>query len=249
MQTLTIAAVKGGAATTTTTLNLAGILACERGQRVLVVDLDPDADATRFWGLELDDDAAAVQRGQASFADIARPTGIAGIDLVPAFTGLKASAVRLAEDPLIAGWVSDGLAGADSAYDVVLFDVPAGIGVDGMSAALATGRVLATSLLEGGDQHSLASMVRDLRRLQARGVTLAGILPCRFDRRRRAPRAMLETLQEAYGSLVLSPVPDRAELGELATHANGEPLPLYAPSSDALPVYRNVADRLFEEQH
>ena len=106
--------------------------------------------------------------------------------------------------------------------------------------------MLTPTLLETGDQASLAALVARLERLATHGVRLAGILPCRHDRRRTAPGAMLAALRDAYGELVLDPVPDRAELGELALYGHGQSLSTYHPTSDALPAYHTALTRLFD---
>jgi chromosome partitioning protein len=245
MRSLVIAASKGGVGKTTAATNLATTLAYEREQRVLVVDLDPDADATRMWALPTSDGLVEVQHGRACLSEVAVPTGVDRLDLVPGSPDLKASIVRTAQDPMLVDWVSDALSRLPDAYDVVLFDTPAGFSVDSLSAALATRQVLATTLLEAGDQASLAAFVRQIGSLARREVELVGVLPCRYDRRRKAPTQILAQLRDAYGDLILDPIPDRAELGELATHAYGDPLAVYHPRSEALSAYRNVLDNLF----
>jgi chromosome partitioning protein len=243
MQSLVIAAAKGGCGKTTTATNLATTLVCERERRVLLVDLDPDADATRFWGQSTSDGLVVVQAEEACLGEVAVPTGVGGLDLVPGCPALKTSALRAAQNPMLLDWVSQALTRL-SGYEAVIFDTPAGFGLDATSAALATRRMLVATLLEAGDQASLAGFLQGLRPLTNRGVHVAGVLPCRYDRRRKTPTANLQALCDVYGSLVLGPVPDRAELGELAS-AHGEPLARYHPRSAALPAYRNVLDQLF----
>lgn len=143
MKVISIVNLKGGVGKTVTAVNMAAILATEHNKRVLVIDADPQANATRFFGAQ---DAPATLcdlfAGRATcYDDIVWQTQIAGVDIAPATIDLLAFDVAAAtEEQGIVRMLSDLCAAAeeDSAYDYVIIDCPPGftaVSISGIAAS------------------------------------------------------------------------------------------------------------------
>ena len=196
MHTIAILNEKGGSCKTTTAVNLAAGLA-RRRRRVLLVDLDGQAAASRWMGV--DDDtrlADALQHGRA-------PEPIAdawpGVDLLPACAALDAVAQRMR--PSQAGTLARMLADLD-AYDVAILDSAPGLSSPLTTQAMfAASRALVpceTSILALDGVRIACEALDDLRTGMGHDIALCGVLACRYDRRTRLSADVLAELQRAW---------------------------------------------------
>ena len=242
---------KGGTGKTTTTVNLAATVA-DLGFRVLVVDLDPQASATRWLtpqGQIPDhgDKPFRVLEGTLAAPDAVLSTPHAGVDLLPANATLRQAARSLAGEPASDASLRTALrALPGGAYDLVLLDCPPHEGFLSANALLAaTGllipvetRVLA---LEG-----LASMVATIRRLGARldrEIPIAAVLACRLDRRTAHAPWVAESirafLDDQFPGVPLVEIRENVALSDAA--AAREPITHFRPRSTGAEDYRALA--------
>jgi chromosome partitioning protein len=234
---------KGGSGKTCTTLNLAGVLV-ERGLRVLVVDLDPQASLTRLLTID------RVERGvgtcianlELSAMQLIRPTP-AGIDLLPGDRSIEVAGLELYDSP--SGFLRlRRVVLSLSGYDAVLLDTPPALGFALSSAVLAAGWAILPTALIQQDLDALVDTLAVLEELRADGLPCAGLLAIVPNEVRRdsADQEGLATLCGAYGDLVASPIPHAVAI----KHAlNGRlPLSVYAPKASAMASYRALADRV-----
>jgi chromosome partitioning protein len=253
-----VANQKGGVGKTTVTLGLADA-AVRRGRAVLVVDLDPQANATTGLGVS----GAAVTIDHALAAD--RPGGLAEVivtsgwegrngtappALAPSSPALAAREPQLATDPIGAqDRLRTALEGVVDDGTLVLVDCPPSLGlltVNGLVAADAVVIVTepAAWAADGVDQmRRTVARVRDLRHPD---LTLAGIAVNRLGRTRDA-RYWHEQLVDAFGDLAVGPIRQRAAIAE----ASAQSLPLSAlgrrsGTEDALDDFDTVLDRILE---
>jgi chromosome partitioning protein len=202
---LAIANQKGGVAKTTTVASLGAALA-ESGQRVLLVDLDPQACLTFSLGIDPEDLELSVHhvltKGlPASEVIIATDDGV---DLLPATIELARAEADLLTRTGREHVIKEELDG----YDWVLLDCPPSLGVLTVAALTAAQGVLIPLQCETLSHRGVGQLldtVHDVRRFTNRGLEVWGVLPTLYDGRTNHARAVLENISETYQLDVIEP--------------------------------------------
>ncbi|MGB3328621.1 MAG: ParA family protein [Thermomicrobiales bacterium] len=236
---------KGGTAKTTSTLNVAAALA-ERGHRVLIADLDPQASLSMATGIDvaaidlsvydlLLDDAVGI-------ADIALPTTIAGVDIAPSHPDLAAAELELLNVLERERQLDHRIGNADlSAYDFVLIDSPPALNIISINILVAT-----QELVIPIEPHPLSLMVlrrlfetiQRIQRLNPQLVVL-GFLPTKVHHSSRLANDMLDTLRDQFPDLPLLPTIPLSVKGAESTAERTSVLQ-YMPKSTVAAAYREV---------
>jgi chromosome partitioning protein len=242
---------KGGSGKTTTAVSLAAALG-EQGQRVLLVDLDPQASASGWCGVrdggsglfELFANAehfAATRRTEA----LVQATGIQGVDLIPSGPMLARAEKALASEPGAADIFSDALKQLPPRWDFVLVDCPPSLGLLTISALNASDSALVAAAAHPLTLDGLANLMQTIRRIQERmnpGLQILGVLVCRL-KRTNLSRDVVTHLRERFGDLVFTTmVRENERLAEAPSHAL--PITAYDTSSAGAEDYRAVAREL-----
>jgi chromosome partitioning protein len=260
--TLAVANQKGGVAKTTSVASIGAALA-ELGERVLLVDLDPQACLTFSLGIDPEDVETSVHHVLTQGID-ARQVIIAtedGVDLPPATIELaRAEAellTRTGREHVIRGALEqlavdlardEAEDGAPGPYDWVLLDCPPSLGVLTVAALTAADAVLVPLQCETLSHRGVGQLldtVHDVRRFTNRGLEVWGVLPTLYDGRTTHARTVLETISETYDlDVVEPPIPKTIKFAEAP--AAGRSILSTSRSSKGAQAYREVAANLVE---
>jgi chromosome partitioning protein len=246
-----VANQKGGVAKTTTVASLGAAMA-ERGLRVLLVDLDPQACLTFSLGFDpegVDDSVHQVLTGVADAADVIISTED-GVDLLPATIELATAEQLLMTRTGREQILKTALAPVLTSYDVVLLDCPPTLGILTTVALTAANGVLVPLQCETLSHRGVGQLldtVHDVKKITNKRLKVIGVLPTLFDARTSHSRLVLERIGDDYGIAVLEPpIPKSIRFAEAP--AVGRSILVTARSSKGAAAYREVAGQLLAEQ-
>jgi chromosome partitioning protein len=238
---------KGGVGKTTTAVNLAACLA-EAGERTLVVDLDPQANATSGLGERANGMSSADLLDGAPLADVVRRTRFANLDLVPSRPDLAGAAVDLTRRDEAESYLAGGLAPAVDAYAFVFVDCPPTLGSLTVNALAAADRVLVPVQAEYYALEGLSQLLDSVRAVRARlnpRLTVAGVLLTMVDARTRLSADVAAELTKHFDGLLFeTAVPRSVRVAEAPSH--GVPVIAYDRGSAGAEAYWKVAMELVE---
>ncbi len=248
---LAVANQKGGVAKTTSVASLGAALA-ELDQRVLLVDLDPQACLTFSLGIDPEDLEVSVHHVLTkgiSPAEVILETDD-GVDLLPATIELARAEADLLTRTGREHAVKAALEQLDDdggpAYDWVLLDCPPSLGVLTVAALTASQGVLIPLQCETLSHRGVGQLldtVHDVRRFTNRGLEVWGVLPTLYDGRTTHARTVLETISETYElDVVEPPIPKTIKFAEAP--ARGRSILATSRSSKGAKAYREVASAL-----
>ena len=245
MITLALANQKGGVAKSTTAVNVAAILALEHGRRVLLADLDPQANATTGLGVDparLSVSVYDVLHNPRRIGEAIMPTAWPGLDLLPSNIDLAAAELELAARPGREARLRLALGDLDAgAYDYVVIDTPPSLSIFTQSALMCARWVIAPAEASTYSLHALRQLRELVNLIQPFNERLAvlGVLLTRVDRRTNFAADVETLLRQQLGPLVYAAtVPANVKAAESA--AAGQPLIIYAPDSSSAQAYRRV---------
>ncbi len=237
---------KGGVGKTTTTINLAACLA-EAGERALVVDLDPQANATSGLGMRANGTSSYDLLDGAPLAELAKPTRFDNLFLVPAKPELAGAAVELSQHADGERYLAHALANADD-FDFVLLDCPPSLGPLTVNALAAADRVIVPVQAEYYALEGLAQLVQSINLIKARlnpSLEIAGVLLTMTDARTRLAADVEAEVRKHFGKLVFDAVvPRSVRVAEAPSH--GLPVTHYDRRSRGAEAYWKVAMELVE---
>jgi chromosome partitioning protein len=204
MRTIAILNQKGGVGKTTTTVNLGAALA-ERGRRVLLVDMDPQAHLTLHLGIEpgrLERSVYDLLTAGASVGDVLIPRS-RNLDVIPSHINLAGAEVELVNAVGRESLLRDALAEAKVDYDYMLIDCPPSLGVLTLNALVACREVfipLQTQFLAMQGMTQLLETTQLVCRRLNPQVRVTGIIFCQFDRRTSLSREVVGEVRGFFGN-------------------------------------------------
>jgi chromosome partitioning protein len=250
-RTVAVANQKGGVAKTTTVASLGSALA-ELDQRVLLVDLDPQACLTFSLGLDpetLELSVHDVLLGRVD-ARLAVQETEDGVDLLPATIDLAGSEALLLTRTGREYALRSALAEISGDYDWVLLDCSPSLGVLTLNALTAADDVLIPLQCETLSHRGVGQLldtVRDVQRLTNRGLNVLGVLPTLFDGRTNHAQAVLADVAQRYDLPVLEP-PIAKSIRFAEAPAVGRSILATARTSKGAQAYREHARQLLAAQ-
>ena len=247
---ISIASQKGGVGKTTTAINLGACLAQE-SKRVLIVDIDPQGNATSGLGINGNDQRLTTYEvliGQAEIHEAITATALSTLDLLPAGQRLSGAEVELVAMLARETRLKSCLTKIAGDYDYIFIDSPPSLGLLTVNALTASDSVLIPLQCEYLALEGLTQLIGAIRLVQDRlnpALRIEGVLLTMFDARLNLSQQVAEEARKFFAERVYkSVIPRNVRLSEAPSF--GKPIVLYDPHSTGADSYRELAREVIE---
>jgi chromosome partitioning protein len=252
MRSIALTNQKGGVGKTTSAVNLGACLAM-LDRKVLLIDIDPQANLSIHYGVDVFEDGKSVYDmmiGEAKAEEILRPAKLNSLDILPSNINLAGAEIELvgvvgretilkeAVEPLMEG------------YDYVLVDCPPSLGLLTLNALTTVREVfipLQTEFFALQGMSKLIETIRLVRRRLNPDLQVTGIIACMFDGRTRLAQEVISNIEEYFPDrLFKSRIRKNVKLAESPSH--GKPISSYAKGSRGFRDYMSLAREVVEQE-
>lgn len=247
-QVIAIINQKGGVGKSTTAINLAAALG-DLGKRVLVVDFDPQGNATSGFGVDkdqLESDVYEALMNSVPLSDVVVQSPVEHVDVAPAtiqLAGAEIELVSVMARESVLRYVLDPIR---EQYDYVFIDCPPSLGLLTVNSLVAADSLLIPIQCEFYALEGLSKLLESMRMVKGRlnpSLEVFGVVMTMFDARTTLSKQVVEEVRDYFGDKVFqSVIPRNVKLSEAPSH--GLPVNLYAPSSKGAVAYASLAEEV-----
>ncbi len=244
---------KGGVGKTTTAINLGTSLAAV-GKNVLLVDLDPQGNASTGLGIAIDERKYTtydVVLGDKNLSEIIKETRVPGLQIAPSNTDLSSADIDLSQDKKRVLRLKEALNGRTiNTFDYVLIDCPPALNILTVNAFVASSSVLVPLQTEFFALEVLSQLIltiQEVRKNLNKSLKIHGIILTMYDRRNKHAQSVEDDVRENLGELVFETViPRNIRLSEASSYAL--PAVIYDQKCSGAIAYQKLAAELLKRQ-
>jgi chromosome partitioning protein len=238
---------KGGCGKTTTAVNLGAALA-QKGKQVLLIDLDPQGNATTGLGVEKDEverSIYSVLSNEIRMGEAVISTGIPGLDLVPSNISLSGAEIELSNAVARESLLKNALKGIYDGYDYIFIDVPPSLGLLTLNSLVASDSVIIPIQAEFYALEGMADLMEAMELVESRlgsPSPIKGLLLTLYDSRTRLGRDVYTNIKKFFGeteNVFQTTIPRNIKLAEAPSH--GKPCIIYDKECMGSEAYKNLA--------
>ena len=243
---------KGGVGKTTTAINLAAYVA-KAGKRVLLVDFDPQGNATSGYGIEknqLETSCYDVLMGDCVAAQVIVPTLVSNLSILPSNIDLAAAETDLVNLPARESALKRALESVKNNYDYVFIDCPPSLGLLTLNALVASDSVIIPIQSEFFALEGLSQLMNTIKIVRQRlnaNLTVNGVILTMYDTRTIMSKQVTDEIYKYFGEKIYTvPVPRNIKLVESPSF--GVPISVHAPGSSGAVAYEALAKQFLKRE-
>ncbi len=244
---------KGGVGKTTTCVNVAAYIAA-MGKKVLLIDLDPQGNATSGVGIEKTSSTKTIYNvidGDAIIDEVIVPTEVAGLDFIPATIDLAGAEIDLVQMPNRENVIKNRLARIKDRYDYIFIDCPPSLGLLTVNALTSCNSIVIPIQCEFYALEGLTQLMNTIKLVKKHlnpSLDIEGVVLTMKDSRSNLISQVSEEIKAFFGKKVFeTSIPRNIRLAEAPSH--GTPIGMYDASSKGAKAYLDLAEEILQRNN